>query len=82
MLRTIDISVHGGTLKLCMTLAEVSDEWEPGSSPVGMIHSLSFEYKGRLPREMGLELVRQTPEDQQITVNGRPLLEFLESLGC
>lgn len=77
MLKVIDIPVHGGTLQLCITLSD-----DPDYPPEHAVLNLSFEYKGRLLREMGLELIRQTPEDQQITVNGRPLLEFLESLGC
>lgn len=78
----IPIPVQGGTLMLCQTSADLVDELAPGVPPSGMTVSLKFEYMGYLPREMALELVRRTPEDQQVTVNGRPLLEFLESLGA
>ena len=78
----IPIPVHGGTLRFCQTTTDMVDELAPGIPPSGMTASLKFEYKGYLPREMALELIRQTPDDQLMTVNGRPLLEFLESLGA
>jgi hypothetical protein len=67
------IPVKGGTLKLCVAV----DAGEPVShQPV----VLSFEYQGILPRDMAMDLVRQTPPEQSLTINGMPVLEFLESL--
>lgn len=40
---------------------------------------LAFDYRGFIPRDWAMELVRNTP-DQQMTINGQPLLRWLAGL--
>lgn len=70
---TYPFVVPGGKLTLCLTVSD--EEHRTSASP----SSLRFEYEGYLPKDMALELVRQTPDDG-FRVNGMTVLEFLESL--
>lgn len=77
---TYPIPVAGGTLRLCLT------PYDDPEAPPELTHGSGFaryhfEYEGTLPRDMGLELVRQAPGGgRDMTVNDMPLIEFLESL--
>lgn len=74
------ISVTGGTLRLRLTPYD-DPEAPPELTRASGFARYHFEYEGVLPREMGLELVRQTPGGgRDILVNGIALIEYLESL--
>lgn len=74
------IPVTGGKLILCFDVRH--DLLGAKSAEPPSLERVSFRYEGFLPKEMGLELVRRTPDMDGFTINGMTVLEFLESLGA